>query len=445
MCRPSGCKPLLAAIVSFVAGGVFPVGAAADELSLESTRWLVIHAGTVLPVPGKPPRENATIIVRNGRIVEIRDGRIDAAQIVTDTSSAHIETLELPDKFVLPGLMDMHVHLSAEVGVTGQLNHGASEEYALEHKSGMADTYDLVTAMGNAHKTLQAGYTTVRDVGSEGWHIFALRDAIDDGNIAGPRILAAGSIIHPGAESGPGACSGIESCRRITREQIDMGADVIKVRTSCRGSLPCGYETAPSIFLEDELRAIIQTAATRGLKVAAHAHGTAAIDLAASLGVDSIEHGSFNDEESRRIMRKNDVYLVPTLSVQDNIHRDIVTATGTMRAIMQNFLDKHGQGMLAAHKAGVKIAAGSDAGISKNGNNAHELEYYVEYGLTPEEAIIAATVNAADLIGMGDELGTLEPGKIADLIAVDVNPLENISALKNVSLVIQGGQIVKAP
>ncbi|HNP35939.1 MAG TPA: amidohydrolase family protein [Woeseiaceae bacterium] len=416
-----------------------------SEENLHMPKWLIVHAGMVLPVPGKPPRRNATIVVRDGRIVEIRDGQIDATQIVTDASSADVETLQLLDKFVLPGLMDMHVHLSFEFGVDGQQNHGASEEYAREHRSSMDDVYNFVTAQDNARKTLMAGYTTVRNVGSDGWHIFALRDAINDGNIVGPRILTSGYTIHAGADSGPGACTGVESCRRAVRAQIDMGADLIKVYGTCSGSKPCGYETAPAVFLEDELRAIIETAATRELKVAVHAHGTAAINLVASLGVASIEHGSFNDAESRRIMKKNSVYLVPTLSVHDNIKKDIVGAKEPMLGIMQNFRDKHGPGMLAAHKAGVKIASGSDAGVSQHGNNAHELEYYVEYGLTAEEAIVAATVNAADLIGMGDELGTLEPGKYADLIAVDENPLENISALMDVAVVVKGGQIVKAP
>ena len=275
------------------------------------------------------------------------------------------------------------------------------------------------------------------------WHIFALRDAIRDGNLDGPRIFASGHTIRIGADDGSGACASVESCRRATREQMDMGADVIKIYATCSGGKPCGHQDAPSVFLEDELRAVVETAASRELKVAAHAHGTAGIKLAVENGVSSVEHGSYNDEASRRAMRRNGVFLVPTLAVQDNIRRDIEEATDAMRDVMQGFLDNHGPRMLAAHDAGVRIAAGSDAGVTIHGNNARELELYVENGLSPEEAIVAATVNAAELLGQGDELGTIETGKVADLIAVGGNPLDDISILADVSLVIKEGRIVK--
>lgn len=407
------------------------------------SQWLVIHAGTVLTIPGEPPQGNSTIVVRDGRILEVRDGYHDAAEIVDDAAGGDTEYLDLRDQFVLPGLMDMHVHLSFEFGVDGQSSHGAADEYSLQHKSAKDDVYSFATAIANAEKTLQAGYTTVRNVGSEGWHIFALRDAINDGNLRGPRIFSAGHTIRVGADEGEGACASVETCRIATRAQIDMGADVIKVYATCGGSKPCGYQTAPSVFLEDELRAIVETAATREIRVAAHAHGTAGINLAASSGVASIEHGSYTDKESHQIMKRNGVYLVPTLAVQDNIRKDIVDAEGAMLDIMTAFLDNHGPRMLAAHKAGVKIAAGSDAGVTAHGNNVRELEFYVEYGLSAEEAIVAATVNAADLLGVGDKLGTLEVGKIADIIAVSENPLQNISALRHVAVVIKEGSVVK--
>ena len=305
------------------------------------------------------------------------------------------------------------------------------------------DAYNFATAIGNAQKTLDAGYTTVRNVGSAGWHIFALRDAIRDGNLQGPRIIASGHSIRIGADSGGGACASVESCRRATREQFDMGADVIKVYATCSGSKPCGYESAPSVFVEDELRAVIETAATRDLKVAAHAHGTKGINLAASLGAASIEHGSYNDAESRKIMRKSDVFLVSTLSVQPRILKDIKEAKGAMLDVMQGFLDNHGQRMYESYKTGVQLAAGSDAGVSPHGKNAYEMEMYVKYGLTPAEAIKASTVNGARLIGMEDKLGTIEVGKIADLIAVEQNPLEDIKSLQDIAVVIKDGRIVK--
>jgi imidazolonepropionase-like amidohydrolase len=276
-----------------------------------------------------------------------------------------------------------------------------------------------------------------------GWHIFALRDAIRDGNIEGPRIIASGHSIRIGADNGNGACASVESCRRATREQIDMGADVIKIYATCSGSKPCGYEGAPSVFLQDELTAVVEVAASRELKVAAHAHGTAGINMAAQSGVTSIEHGSYNDAESRKIMRKNGVFLVPTLAVQDNIRKDIEDASGSMLEVMQGFLDNHGPRMFAAHQAGVQIAAGSDAGVTPHGKNVRELEMYVDYGLTPAEAITASTVTAARLIGMEDKLGTIEVGKFADIIAVEQDPLQDIKVLQNVTVVVKDGRIIK--
>ncbi len=405
-------------------------------------RWLVIHAGTVLDVPGQEALREQTIVVKDARIADIREGFLDRELAVAD-EGADPEFLDLANEFVLPGLMDMHVHLSMEFGVEGQRSYGASDEYALEHRTAKDDAYSMVNAIVNARKTLEAGFTTVRNVGADGWHIFALRDAIRDGALTGPRIITAGHLIRVGAHDGPSSCWSVESCRRATRVQIDMGADLIKVAATCSGSRPCGHELAPAVILEDELRAIVEVAGSRGLKVAVHAHGTEGINLAARLGASSIEHGSFNDAESHRIMVENGVYLVPTLAVQDNIRADIDTAADEMVGLMQNFLDNHGPRTFAAYKAGVLIAAGTDAGVTKHGNNARELELYVEHGLTPEEAIVTATVNAAALIGMEDELGTIEPGRIADLIAVADDPLTDISVLKNVPVVIQNGRVVK--
>jgi imidazolonepropionase-like amidohydrolase len=438
------------AVGSLVLVGMTSAWSADDEAEeaveeVEISQWLVVHAGAVIAVPGEETLGNSTIVIHDGKIAEVRSGYLDASEFADESSGDVVEYLDLKSHHVLPGLMDMHVHLSFEFDVDGQASHGAAGEYSEQHKSQKDDVYAFATAIGNATKTLQAGYTTVRNVGSSGWHIFALRDAINDGNMTGPRIYTSGHTIRVGADDGAGACASVETCRIATRTQIDMGADMIKVYATCSGSKPCGYQTAPSVFLEDELKAIIETAGTREIKVAAHAHGTAGINLAASLGVSSIEHGSFNDKESHRLMKRNGVFLVPTLAVQDNIRKDIVDAEGKMLDIMQNFLDNHGPRMLAAHNAGVRIASGSDAGVTSHGNNARELEIYVDYGLTPEEAIISATINAADLLGKADELGTLEIGKIADMIAVSDNPLEDISVLQEVDVVVKDGTIVKRP
>lgn len=434
-------RPLRRALAAAVLACMAPALGADTEVE-SPPGALVIHAGTVIAVPGSQVLTDKTIVVSGGRIAAVRDGFLDASAAAS-SGGAIPELLDLGDAVVLPGLMDMHVHLSMEFGVEGQRSYGVSDQYALQHRAAKDDAYFMVNAIDNARKTLEAGFTTVRNVGADGWHIFALRDGIRDGVLAGPRIITAGHLIRMGADEGPGACWSVESCRRATRVQIDMGADLIKVVATCSGSKPCGNEFAPAVVLEDEFRAIVEVAGSRGLKVAAHAHGTDGINLAARLGAASIEHGSFNDAESHLIMRENGVFLVPTLAVQDNIRADIGGADDDMVGLMQSFLDNHGPRIFAAHKAGVTIAAGTDAGVTKHGNNARELELYVEHGMTPEEAVVTATVNAAALIGMEDELGTIEPGRIADLIAVAGDPLSDISVLRNVQVVIQGGRVVR--
>lgn len=409
----------------------------------EKSSWLIVHAGTLLAVPGKPPLSEKTIVIHNDRFSRVLDGYVEAEQAIEPEPDDTVQVLDLSDSFVLPGLIDTHVHLSFEFDVDGQQSYGMAGEYVEQYENSKNDVYGLVTAIGNGHKTLQAGFTTVRNVGSSGWHIFALRDAIRDGNLSGPRIFTSGNIIRIGADDGPGACTSVESCRKVTREQIDMGADVIKIYTTCSGSKPCGYEHAPPVFLQDEFNAVVEVAASRELKVAAHAHSTAGINLAANSGAASIEHGSYNDKTSRKIMLENGVFLVPTLSVQDNIRKDIKDAKGQMLKVMQGFLDNHGPRMIASHKAGVKIASGSDAGVTVHGNNARELEFYVEYGMTPEDALVTATINAAELLGKQSELGTIEQGKLADLIAVNGNPLDDISVLKNVAVVVKDGKVAK--
>lgn len=400
----------------------------------------LIQAGWLLGVPGQQPQRERTVVVRNDRIE-----RIDSGYTAPETiEGADVELIDLRDRFVLPGLMDMHVHLSSN----SRGDAPFKIKYAADDLPGASveerdDVTHLVDAIGNARKTLMAGFTTVRDLGSAGWNIVALRDAVAAGKLDGPRILTAVSIIRPGAGTGPGACSGVESCRRVTRQQIDMGADLIKIYATCSGSLPCGLQYAPPVFLDDELKAIVETAHSRQLRVAAHAHGEEGIRAVLRAGVNSVEHGSYTPADALETFKKNGTFLVPTMSVHDNIEKDILTATGPMRAVMQNFLDKHGPRMMAAYRAGVKIAAGTDAGVSVHGENARELEYYVREGMPAADAIKAATVNAASLIGRDQDLGTIEKGKIADIIAVDADPLTDITALQHVDFVMKDGRIFR--
>jgi len=401
---------------------------------------VLVQAGWLLAVPGSAPQRERTIVVRNDRIE-----RIDAGYTRPDTiGDADTQIVDLHNRYVLPGLMDMHVHLSMNSGGQPAMRiGGVSDEIAEGDATQRRDVTQLVDSIGNAQKTLMAGYTTVRDVGGEGWHIVALREAIAAGKLEGPRILTSVATLYPGSDNGSGSCTGVESCRRATRRQIDMGADLIKIYASCSGSRPCGRQDAPPTFLDDELKAIVDTAHSRQLRVAAHAHGEAATRAALGAGVNSIEHGSFTPPDAIALFRKNGAFLVPTLSVQDNIRKDIVTAKGAMRAVMENFLAKHGPRMMAAYRGGVPIAAGSDAGIGVHGNNARELELYVKEGMPAADAIKAATVNGARLIGRAAELGTIEAGKIADIVAVGADPLADITALQHVSFVMKDGHVYR--
>ena len=398
---------------------------------------LVLDVGAVIAVPGENPIPDARIVVRGGRIVSV--GAVAAD--VPDTTA-----LDLRRYFALPGLIDVHVHLSSATETDQVLDESikVSGALAAQHEASRSASYRLINASIAARRTLAAGFTTVRNVGDNGWGLFALRDAIDAGVLPGPRIFTAGNTIRVGVDDGSGACFDVTSCRRATREQIAMGADLIKIQATCSGGRPCGHRNAPPVFLDDELEAIVAVAKSRELHVAAHAHGTAGINAALRAGVDSIEHGSFNDSESRKLFRRNEAYLVPTLSVvRDRVAKELSTAEGEMRDVMAAFVEQHPRRLIAAHKAGVRIAAGSDAGVVPHGDNARELFHYVELGLTPAEAIVAATSNAADLLGESDELGTLAAGKRADILIVDGDPLTDIEALGNVVVVIRNGALYK--
>jgi imidazolonepropionase-like amidohydrolase len=400
----------------------------ADETASEPTPVIsYIHAGELLAVPGRKPRTRQTIIIHDGKIKEIRSGYIEA-----ETES--VSVIDLKDSFVLPGLMDMHVHLTF-----------TKKPFRREDKEG-DDAYAVAEGARNAKLTLEGGITTVRNVGSQGYSTLALRDAINKGLLPGPRILTSVHSIGIGANAkgdNPGACYSPDSCRRAVRHQIEMGADLIKVYATCSGSKPCGNQNAPPLFLPDELEAIVVTAATRELPVTAHAHGTAGINAALRAGVNSIEHGSFNDEESHELFKKHGAFLVSTLAVDDRIEEDFKTAEGDMITVMQGFMDNHPQRAYAAWKAGVRIAAGSDAGITPHGKNAREIERFVEAGIPAEEAIVAATINAAELAGLEEKLGTIEAGKIADIIATPDSPLDDISQIMNVHFVMKEGQVYK--
>ena len=392
-----------------------------------SDRWRVVHAGTLLSSPGTLPLEHQTLVIKNDRVDRIVSGFATPESL--DLSDA--ETINLQDHFVLPGLVDMHVHLTSDRGVS------------LPGVDAGRDVYSMTIGIRNARKTLHAGYTTVRNPGSAGWSIFALRDGIQSGDLEGPRLFVAGHTIRIGTDGSSGSCYSVDSCRQAVRRQIAMGADFIKVYATCSGAQPCAHEKAPAVFMLDELKAVVETAKTRELKVAAHAHTTAGINLALQAGVDSVEHASWLNDTSYDLLLESGGYVVPTLMVKDMIRRGLGNRDPATRARLERSLVEHPRRVAEAFAAGVKIASGSDAGVVPHGRNARELEWYVDIGLSEMEAIVTATVNAAALLGQSEHLGTLEPGKLADVIAVPESPLENISELFNVDFVMKAGKVYK--
>ena len=313
----------------------------------------------------------------------------------------------------------------------------------------------------NGMKTLRAGFTTVRNLGDDGGVTLALREAVKRGWVQGPRIIdAAESISTTGGHmDGRGSlndemvahlpspenlCDSVESCRRVVRRQIDRGADVIKFATT--GGVNSGTGLATRMF-DDEAKALVETAHAYGRKVAVHAHGADGIKLALRAGADSIEHGTVMDDEILRLFKQSGAYYVPTLSTVngylERLAKDPNAYTGAVKQQIDWRIGITGQSLQKAYPAGVKIAFGTDAGVSKHGRNADEFELLVKFGMPPVEALKAATVNAADLLGLSSEIGTIEPGKSADIIAVAGDPLTDVTVLKKVPFVMARGDVVK--
>jgi imidazolonepropionase-like amidohydrolase len=409
---------------------------------------VIVQAGQLLDRPGQSPRGPATLLIRDGKVEQVRDGHHDAAALGADAGT---RVVDLREHFVLPGLIDSHVHLTNDLGgVAGQL---ASVQ--------RSQSDNALEAAVNARKTLLAGFTTVRNLGDSDGEIRALRDAIAAGKLPGPRILTANTSIsataghgdptlgfraelHDALDTAGNTCNGVESCRQAVRRQVAQGADVIKLLITGGVNSRIGAGLGAQMF-EDEARAVIETARMYGKTVAVHAHGADGINLALRLGVDSIEHGTLLDAEGLRLFQASGAYYVPTLSTV-NGYRERLAAnpeayTGEVLEKIQWRIGITGKSLEQAVPARVKIAFGTDAGVSRHGRNADEFELMVAHGMTPSQAIVAATRNAADLLGLGDSIGSLEPGKQADLIAVRGNPLEDVTVLKQVSLVMKGGEL----
>ncbi|WP_371188917.1 amidohydrolase family protein [Thalassotalea maritima] len=405
--------------------------------------YKILHVGELLAVPGKTVQKQQSIVVKDNQIERIEAGYISKSDV-----DKNAEVIDLRDKFVLPGLMDMHVHMQYQLGPNSKLETVllSAEDIAMR-------------SVQFADKTLQAGFTLVRDLGADPQAIYALRDAIAKQWVEGPRIVAAGRVPVTGGHAdvdgmrhdlltkytSDTVCNGPYECRAATRKAIKYGADVIKI-TSTGGVLSDTNTGTGVQMADDELKEIVRTAHALGRKVASHAHAAAGINAALQAGVDSIEHGSYADADSIQLFKQTGAYLVPTLLAGDTVVQMAKNSDFMSPAIKEKAL-RVGTDMMKnfsrAYENGVNIAFGTDSGVSSHGNNAYEAVLMQQAGMTPMDIIISATVNAADLVDLSDSLGTLEPGKLADIIAVDDNPLQDISMLQQVNFVMKDGRIYK--
>jgi imidazolonepropionase-like amidohydrolase len=407
--------------------------------SLAETK--VLHIGTLLAVPGKIPLKEQTLVIENGLITQVVAGYQTAS-----TFAEKAEVIDLKDRFVIPGLMDMHVHLQFELGPK-------NDSESLKMSDQLVEMRSLMYAM----RTLKAGFTTVRDVGSMSQEMYAMRDAINNGWVDGPRIIAAGGVGITGGHADisgvkpdlmalytkPTICDGPYDCRRAARDAIKYGADLIKI-TSTGGVLTDRATGTGQQMEMDELKEVVLAAKRMGRKVASHAHQEDGIIAALEAGVDSIEHGTYTGEKAIKLFKKTGAYLVPTLLAGDTVVGMAETADFMSPAIKEKALrvGKDMQGNFAkAYQAGVKIAYGTDSGVSQHGTNAQEAVLMAAAGMSNMDVIKSATVNAADLLGMSAQIGSLEVGKQADLIATDGSPLDDIKQLLDVDFVMKGGKV----
>ena len=405
----------------------------------------IIHAGRFIDGRSDEPRKEVSIVIDGKQIVGIEVGYIEP--------KAGDTLIKLTEHTVMPGLMDMHTHL---------MSQHSKESYTERFFMEQAD-YALRSTV-YARRTLMAGFTTVRDLGDNGVNSIALRKAIDQGWVPGPRIFTAGkSLATTGGHADPtnalrgdyrrdpgpleGVVNGPDDARKAVRQRYKDGADLIKL-TATGGVLSLAVNGQNPQFTDEELRAIVSTAKDYGMTVAVHAHGAEGMKRAVLAGVDSIEHGTFMTDEIIKLMKERGTYWVPTnmagdwvakMSKEPGYFPDVVRPkAAAMGPVMRGTFAK-------GYAAGVKIAFGTDSGVSPHGENAREFELMVEGGMPPMKAIQAATLTAAQLLKIEDRLGTIELKKLADIVAVKGNPLEDIRAMHNVSFVMKDGVVFKGP
>ncbi len=424
-------------VVTATALGV--LGAAAPSFAAAvQAKVLAIRAGKLVDVAAGTVLADQTIIVTGERITSV--GPTAAAKV-----PAGAELIDLSGQTVLPGLIDMHTHLTADPMQSG---------YAA---LGVSDIRAALYGARAARLTLEAGFTTVRNVGAGGFGDVALRDAINEGDVIGPRMRTAGHAI--GIKGGHcdnnllpaemnftdrGVADGPWAARAKVREMAKYGADVIKICAS-GGVLSKGDEPGAQQYTLEEMAAIVDEAHKLGRKVAAHAHGASSIRAAITAGVDSVEHASLIDEQGMRLAREKGTYLV--MDIYDD---DFILQEGAKAGMLPESIEKEkalGQqqrdNFRKAWKAGDRMAFGTDAGVYPHGDNARQFAYMVQYGMTAMQAIQSATVQAADLLGWQDRVGAIAAGKFADIIAVRGDPLADVAELTRVSFVMKGGAVIR--
>ncbi len=402
-----------------------------------------IHAGTLIDGVTNKAQKQQTIVVEGNKITSIKSGYL--------TPSATDTVINAKDKTVMPGLMDMHTHLSMEF-----------------NKSSYSDGFKLNAAdyayksVGYAKTTLDAGFTTVRDLGDKYNVTVSLKNAINQGLVEGPRIYtAAKSIATTGGHADPtnghaarfnldpgpkeGVINGPEDAYKAVRQRYKDGADLIKI-TATGGVLSVAKNGQNPQFTNKEVAAVVDAAKDYGFTVAVHAHGKEGMERAIEAGVDSIEHGTYMSKKTMKLMKKHGTYYVPTITAGKFVGEK-AAIDGYYPAVVQPKAAAIGPKIQdtfsRAYKAGVKIAFGTDAGVFPHGDNWKEFVYMTEAGMSPMDAIQSATMGAATLLKIDDQLGSLEQGKLADIIAVDGNPLEDITVMEKVSLVMKNGAVYK--
>ena len=425
-------KIALAAIMSLISATY----SFADDAPKKTT---VIHAGHMLDVETGKLLKDQFIIIDGDRIrdiVSLRD--------MEDMDDEEVEFIDLSELTVLPGLSDAHVHLTGDANVHGYKRLTRSTSRA------------AITGVRNAKRTLEAGFTTVRNVGAPGFADVDLMEAIEDGDVPGPRIIPAGRSIgitgghcdnnllpFENRRTAGGVADGPWAVRAKVRENKKFGAKVIKF-CGTGGVLSKGTKVGAQQFSYEEMKAIVDEAHQLGLKVAVHAHGEEGINTAIKAGVDSVEHSSFISDEGIRAAKANGTYLSMDVYVSDYI-----LSEGEAAGILKESLEKERtvgkkqrERFKAAVKAGVKMAYGTDAGVYPHGDNGKQMKYMVKWGLSPLQAIQASTINNAALFGLENDIGKIKDGYFADIIAVKDNPLENIGELEAVRFVMKGGYII---